>query len=664
MGRRPLGGAKSFLKQRTITDTFSGMFPQGVPANLAAMDEPALRAEVARQGGLMPVTTDPIQLALIKTREMQKFLMDVKSIQDGERQGIIKLVNDANPAPEGWVRINNPLGTVTGPRNAGGQAIVKGQYYAPPPVQELIDNYLSPGLRGNKAFDMYRTVGNGLNQMQLGLSGFHLGMTSVDAIVSQNALALEKLASGDITGALKSAATSPAAPLLNYLKGKEVAKAYLSKTATGKGYDALAQAMADAGGAKGMDSFYKGSAPEKMIQAWKQGNALGAIGNAAITPFEMVAKPIMEHFVPMQKLGVFANLAQFELERLPAQATDAERRAVLAKVWDSVDNRMGQMVYDNIFWNRTFKDLAMASVRSVGWNTGTIRELGGAVTDVATGKGLTHKVAYAASLPISVGMMGAIYQYLATGKGPQGLKDYFYPQTGTTDANGNPNRIQLPSYVRDVRDYATDIPKTLKHKVHPLLQIGWDWATNEDYHGNQIYNPDDSFVQNMQQIGSHFLQNASPFGVSNLLEQRKRGASVAQQVAGFAGVTAAPRDVQLSPAQKLMAILTPKGGGGMTPEDVDAQQQRRDALAQMRGYGDTDALDKALTSGALVPKQLEGLMRRAEIDPLQERFKRLPLRDALRVYKLADDREKALWIESLMQKIDRANNAGIPIPNP
>jgi len=663
-GRRPLGGARSFLKQRTITDTFSGMFPQGVPENLAQLDEQALRAEVARQGGLMPPTTDPIQLALIKTREMQKFLMDVKSIQDGERQGIIQLVTEPSLAPEGWVRINNPLGTVTGSRDAAGKAVITGQYYAPAPVQQLIDNYLSPGLRGNKAFDMYRTVGNGLNQMQLGLSAFHLGMTSVDAIVSQNALAIEKLAAGDIADALKLAVTSPAAPVLNYLRGKQVAEAYLSKTMTGKGYDAIAQAVADAGGAMKQDSFYRGSAPEKMIQAWKQGNMLGAVGNAAIAPFELAARPMMEHIVPMQKLGVFADLAQFELERLPAQATDAERRAVLAKVWDSVDNRMGQLVYDNMFWDRTFKDLAMASTRSVGWNVGTIRELGGAVADVATGKGLTHKVAYAASLPISVGMMGAVYQYLATGQGPQELKDYFYPKTGTYDSSGNPNRVQLPSYIRDVRDYATDVPKTLKHKVHPLLQIGWDWATNEDYRGDQIYNPDDSYVQNMQQVGSYFLKNASPFGISNLLEQQKRGASIGQQAAGFAGVTAAPRDVQMSRAQQLMSVLTRKGGGGLTPEDAEAQQQRRDALAQLRGGKDANAIDKALSSGALVPKQLEDLMRRAEIDPLEEKFKRLSLRDAMRVYKLGDQREQALWAEALDNKINAALNAGLSIPNP
>src|SRR5204862_1290930 len=135
----------------------------------------------------------------------------------------------------------------------------------------------------------------------------------------------------------------------------------------------------------------------------------------------------MEHIVPLQKLGVFGDLARFELERMPPEATLTERRAVLVKAWDSVDNRMGQLVYDNLFWSKTFKDLAMASVRSVGWNIGTIRELGGGMLDVATegskalrGKPaeLTHRAAYVMALPITVGMYGALYQYLRTGEGP------------------------------------------------------------------------------------------------------------------------------------------------------------------------------------------------------------------------------------------------------
>jgi hypothetical protein len=109
--------------------------------------------------------------------------------------------------------------------------------------------------------------------------------------------------------------------------------------------------------------------------------------------------------------------------------------------------------------------------------------------------------------------------------------------------------------------------------------------------------------------------------------------------------------------------LTRKSGGGLTPEDADAQQQRRDALAELRGYGDVDAIDKAFTSGALVPKQLEALMRRAQIEPTQEQFKRLSVRDALRVFNLADDREKGLWADILQKKFDAAEKAGTLSPS-
>jgi hypothetical protein len=55
----------------------------------------------------------------------------------------------------------------------------------------------------------------------------------------------------------------------------------------------------------------------------------------------------------------------------------------LGKAWDSVDNRMGQVVYDNLFWRKSIKDIGMASVRSLGWNLGTFRELGGGALDFA-----------------------------------------------------------------------------------------------------------------------------------------------------------------------------------------------------------------------------------------------------------------------------------------
>jgi hypothetical protein len=67
-------------------------------------------------------------------------------------------------------------------------------------------------------------------------------------------------------------------------------------------------------------------------------------------------------------VGVFYDLAQHELEKLPPGTDRAQVRAVMARAWDSVENRMGQLTYNNLFWHRYLKDGLMASVRSVGWN--------------------------------------------------------------------------------------------------------------------------------------------------------------------------------------------------------------------------------------------------------------------------------------------------------
>jgi hypothetical protein len=120
-----------------------------------------------------------------------------------------------------------------------------------------------------------------------------------------------------------------------------------------------------------------------MLDAWHQGNWPGAALRLPFALTEQAMRPILEYVVPRQKLGVFANMARFELERLGPNATSDQVRDALAKAWDSVDNRMGQLVYDKLFWNKTAKDLAMLSIRSVGWNTGTIREIVGGAADTA-----------------------------------------------------------------------------------------------------------------------------------------------------------------------------------------------------------------------------------------------------------------------------------------
>ena len=73
----------------------------------------------------------------------------------------------------------------------------------------------------------------------------------------------------------------------------------------------------------------------------------------------------------------------------------------------------------------------MASVRSLGWNIGSVRELGGGAMDwgktaygAASGKGfrMTHRMAYTLALPVMTGLQGALLYYMYNGKSPDELK--------------------------------------------------------------------------------------------------------------------------------------------------------------------------------------------------------------------------------------------------
>jgi hypothetical protein len=375
-------------------------------------------------------------------------------------------------------------------------------------------------------------LGNTLNQFQLGLSAFHLGFTSMDASVSRAALGLEYITGGKLGRGFREMLSAPIAPVTNMRLGARIRSAYLDPAHAPPEMQALANAVAEAGGRIKMDSFYKNSAPERMIEAWKKGEYGKAVGLSLPALIEFTSKPIMEHIVPMQKLGVFGDLAKKTMDAIPPDATLADRREALGAAWNSVDNRMGQLVYDNLFWSKAFKDLAMASVRSVGWNIGTIRELGGGMgdlagsaADLARGRAteMSHRAAYVIALPMTVGFYGALYQYLRTGEGPQEMKDYFYPKTGEVDADGNPERVQIASYMKDMFAYAGHPWETVKHKLNPFLSTIYEMLQNEDFYGDMIRNPDDPFVQQVAQEAGYVAKQVVPFSFRNVAEQSKRG---------------------------------------------------------------------------------------------------------------------------------------------
>lgn len=655
LAKRPLQGSKSFLKKRTILT-----MQEGVDA------------------GLQPVSWNPVDLANLKLREMRRYRMAEQIKAELKDRGLTRFVRSGDELPEGYAYVNDPSLTVYGGRDvpipasaqfpsmtakmaAQGKTVpttvpvpgmrIMGRYALPEAAAKVLSNFLSPGLRGNALYDSYMSIGTTMNQAQLGMSAFHAGMTTAEQVISQNALAIGKLLDGKPVAAARLAVTSPLAPVTQIAKGWRLARDYKGGVLTPM-VDALL-----AGGGR-VEPEYQPEHLRQFTEAIHVHDGLAALKHFLPAMTEAITKPIMEHLVPLQKLGVFSDLAQREMARLPPGASVDDVRAAMGRAWDSVDNRVGQVVYDNLFWNKAAKDLLHASVRSVGWNWGTWRELGGGAadwarltTDLAAGRKptITPRMEYALALPITVGLIGALWTYLATGKPPQEMKDYFYPKTGGTDASGDPERVQLPTYMRDVFSYGTHPVLAVEHKLNPLLSAVADMLGNKDYYGDEIRNPDDPAYQQFKQLGDFAGDQFLPFSLTNTREQMKRGASMASVIPNAVGVSPAPRDMVRTRAENALHDILARHRGEATPEEAAKRNARSSAFDAAR-KGDTASVADALEAGDVTRTQLkhERQTTARRLGVFTQQFKTLQLPDAERVYALADSAERhavnaALW---------------------
>jgi hypothetical protein len=486
--------------------------------------------------------------------------------------------------------------------------ILKGEHFAPEEAATIINNHLSPGLQGNPLFDGFRKIGAMMNSAQLGLSLYHVGFTTMDSMVSKVALGLKQAARGDVLQGLGNVAQglNPAQPVMNLIRGDRLLKAYLGDLSNPDLFPVV-DAIVQAGGRVKMDDFYRNEAVNRFKQAVRQGDTLGAAKAFLPTILDRVNAPVFEKLVPRQKLGVFFDMAKDWLEQNPDADVETQR-AGLGKLWDSVDNRMGQLVYDNLFWHHTLKDGLMATVRSVGWNLGTFRELGGGALDMAkvAEKGLTDRAAYVLALPFMAAAYGALTQYLYTGQAPRELKDYFFPRTGRIRPDGTEDRVSLPTYMKDVYAYGEDIhnavayggdpTQTIKNKANPLISMVSQMLNNQDYFGGAIRNPADPAVQQLAQEASFLVDEVEPFSLRNYQQQAKEKG----EDPSFLGYLTSPSMIGIAPAPGYVT---------KTPEQQESAAVSRlhDPLVQRF----REQIQKGADIDKLVPEMLKsGLSRR------------------------------------------------------
>ena len=210
-----------------------------------------------------------------------------------------------------------------------------------------------------------------------------------------------------------------------------------------------------------------------------------------------------------------------------------------------MDNRFGELILDNQFWDKTAFQISQILMLSPSWNFGTVREIGGAVPKLPSslrsaiaGKGLDEKVSYVASLASTYLIQNGILTYLHTGKMPEGM-DWLAHPTGQTDEKGNPVRNVISGYMKDVLSFIAgpSVLGELENKANPLLSLIYQLAGNKDHFDNDIRDKSTSGPAQVGQVAKYTAGQLEPISVS---KTRRKGGDWLSTIEAAAGFNEAP----------------------------------------------------------------------------------------------------------------------------
>jgi hypothetical protein len=568
MGPGKIEGRAGFLKSRSIENW-----------------EDALKL------GKVPKYDNPVDMFLATRAERQKFIAGFGAMKELVGKGDIKRLGKGAALPDGWERLD--------PRTAGPLKDLlpgDGIAIAPAGVAKVLTNVVTPSAIGSsKVFRVIMDANNTITQSLLGLSGFHVRKVTQELINLNVARAIESAAHGDAEGAKSSLLQAPKTPIDAIRTGSDIQKIMLGmKQAANPEQTRIIDAMVTGGMRAKGDSVYETQWKGKVVKAINDGGVQGfirAVGYAPLAANEYLMQKGIFQYVQHAKIFMGYEMARDTLARLdakngPAGTPHTELRSEMAKISDHLDNVLGLMVRDNLFWNRTARDLATLSTLSVGWNYGSGRALAGGLYDLGKGSLAlarggkladvdARRISYLASTATLTALAGAVTTYIATGHGPKTLMDYVYPDTGDKDRKGHAVRMNTGFYTSDWFDFLHNPTETAKNKASPILHDALGLISNKDYQGVEIRHSDDPWYKQAGQIARYLGKSTTPLGVQQLINTIEGGGSesksVAMKAAALAGFRTAKKSYSMSDAENLFADLKARHYevGGRTQEQAD-----------------------------------------------------------------------------------------------
>lgn len=645
------------------------------------------------QAGLKLKSTNPEALVndrLLSGNDMRQKMELLQNLQDNG------LAYKAGEGPAEVTRSNsNPWQTVKAPDGK--------QWQIAPDVQPLWKNAVEArGLWSREdtlgsAFKGWMAFKNAWVPIKLGISAFHpIHVAGIDLANNlrrgiREAFSANQQTAGQraaaIPRALKETFVDPikALPVGFSHEGKAAREAWKTpRNEQTPEQRAVVDAMTMGGFSPELSAQIKIAAGRKFNEALQNVNIPGIAWHGIRRVIEGLQKPIFEEWIPNLKSAAYLReLASLSRMRPDIMNNPAKARLAARTIGKSIDNRFGEMFYGSMFWNRTMKDIGQASFLSLGWNTGFVREFGGAGVNIAkTGlraigrapveteaqrviRAADTKVGNAASYIATSMMIGGLITYASTGQTPSSMLDYIFPRRGGKNPDGSDRRYNTQSFIREpamlsknvednggwgsIKGVIGGIFQTALHKS--LAPSVLEAITNRNYFGEPMYDENANPLTQAYQFGKNTLKEQflpmSVTGADRSLTLSGKPSGLGEVVSGalhgdkdvimpFLGYGPAPAYASRSAIENQVTNLYTKHvAPSEKPYDDEGTTQKQQQLKQRYlaavANGDRDnaaAARKELLETGYSPKSLAKLKPGGGTDYM---FSRLPTADQQRL---------------------------------
>lgn len=544
---------------------------------------------------------------------------------------------------------------------------------------KIVNRFLEPSLWRHPAFRGYMKAKNIRTAIVLGLNGFHAISTTLSDMASMTTLGMKNLGRAIeqrdpkfLKKAVGNFLMAPISPLRSVRKGVDPISDYL------QGIDTEATRLIIRGGGRVKlgKEFTVGfeNAARTAFSAMKEENYWKGAKSIVPGVTEALSYPVLGWYVPRLKVQTYINLAQ-DYVMNNTHLSEPQIDKGLAKIWDSVDNRFGQLVYDNLFWKRMARDLSVGAMLSMGWNFGTWREFGGAAMDatrmgIAGGAGVLDKmrglpvdwkgnmakikpetwdrILFSLAYPVTVGTIGGLMHYAMSGKAPEKPIDYYYPKTGRLNRAGNDERLTIPSMMKEgfgvTEAYRKEGPMGLGtfvvHKMNPNLAFTVDLLRNKNFYNEEIWTPNSPIMQQAGEIATALWKASEPISIQTTQKQDLG------YILPLAGFSSAPRFITSPKTQLEIADLYEKriGVGTKTRERGERNEALREVknLIYDKKVGEAYTKYRELQKQGLTKEPWHKYLKSVKTPSDIYMFKRLPEEDQRDLLKrmTTDERKK------------------------